>query len=117
MGQKAAMKTPGTIQLNMHLPAKIIKKRDIFISHCPTLDVCSQGNTEEEAKHNLIEAITAFVISCFNRGTLEEVLKDCGFSPINDAAKKQVKSRGVDYIDVPIPLIAAHQNQQAQCHT
>ncbi len=92
----------------MHLPAKITKKRNIFVSHCPTLDICSQGDTEEVAKQNLIEAITAFVISCFNRGTLEDVLKDCGF-------KKRMKSHGVDSIDVLIPLIAEHQKQQAQC--
>ncbi len=108
MGQKTVLKTPGIIQLNMHLPAKIKKKRNIFVSQCPTLDICSQGDTEEEAKQNLIEAITAFVISCFNRGTLEDVLKDCGF-------KKRMKSHGVDSIDVLIPLIAEHQKQQAQC--
>ena len=117
MGQKTVMKAPGTIiQFNMHLPAKIIKKRGVFVSHCPPLDVCSQGDTEEEAKRNLIEAITAFVISCINRGTLEKVLKDCGFTPINDAAKIQKESQGDDYIDVPIPLIATYQNQQVQCH-
>jgi len=115
VGQKAAMTIPGTIiQFNMHLPAIITKKKKCYVSHCPALDVASQGDTEEEAKNNLVEAITAFVISCITRGTLEEVLKDCGFSPIYDAAREQKESQGIDYIDVPIPLIAAIQNQ-TQC--
>jgi len=55
---------------------------DVYISSCPILDVVSQGETEEEAKNNLVEAVTAFAISCFERGTLEKVLEQCGFKPV-----------------------------------
>ena len=52
-----------------------------YISVCPPLDVFSQGETEEAALANLAEALQLFVESCYERGTLEGVLKDCGFVP------------------------------------
>ena len=47
------------------------------VSVCPPLDVFSQGETEEAALANLAEALQLFIESCIERGTLEEVLKDC----------------------------------------
>lgn len=111
MGQETS---GGLIQLSMRLPAKITKKRNLFVSLCPVLDVCSQGDTIEEAKSNLIEAITVFIISCVNRGTLEEVLKGCGFSPLQGEFVKQKEVRGIDYIDVPIPIFSAPPENR--CH-
>ncbi len=49
-----------------------------FIAHCPTLDVYSQGDTQEEAFEHLREALDLFVDSCTERGVLREVLEDCG---------------------------------------
>lgn len=37
--------------------AIIEKENDAFVALCPELDVASQGNTVEEAKNNLQEAI------------------------------------------------------------
>ena len=114
MGQKTEMKTPGVVQFNMHLPTRIIKKRDVYISSCPILDVVSQGETEEEAKNNLVEAVTAFAISCFERGTLEKVLEQCGFKPVHGGAFVYPKNyKSTDYIDVPIPILASYENR---CH-
>lgn len=105
-----------TVQFNMHLPVEIVKKRNIYVSFCPILDVASQGETEDEARLNLIEAITAFAISCLRRGTLEKVLSDCGFSPAENYHGNIDHKRDFDYIDVPIPLIASYQKQQRECH-
>ncbi len=49
------------------------------ISYCPALDVRSQGDTEQEALDNLSEALRLFILSYFERGRLERVLKDRGF--------------------------------------
>jgi predicted RNase H-like HicB family nuclease len=110
MGQKA---NNMIIQFSMHLPAKVVKKRNIYVSFCPALDVATQGDTEEEAKRNLIEALSAFVLSCLERGTLEEVLKECGFTPLQGTFVKPKSYRNVDYVDVPIPLIAS---RESRCH-
>jgi predicted RNase H-like HicB family nuclease len=64
------------VTVEFKVPAKIRKKGKWFISSCPPLDVYSQGLTRDEAEHNLIDALTPFFISCFERRTLDEVLGD-----------------------------------------
>lgn len=54
-----------------------------YVAGCSSLDVFSQGRTEQEAVENLHEALNLFVLSCFERGTLIQVLKDCGFEPVD----------------------------------
>jgi predicted RNase H-like HicB family nuclease len=101
-----------TIQLSFRLPYKLTKKKNYVVSSCPVLDVWSQGVTPEKAKKNLVEAITAFLVSCFEMGTLEEVLKQCGLKPGKPAHKI---SREDGYINVPIPLLAESQKVR-DCH-
>lgn len=105
-----------SIKFTIHLPAVVIKKQKWYVSHCPVLDVSSQGDTEEEAKRNLIEAISLFMITCHEMGTLDKVLKDCGFVPDYSPAPSSVRS--VDssgYIDVPLPFIIDMENHR-RCH-
>lgn len=40
--------------------ALIERENDGYVSLCPELDIASQGDTVEEAKNNLIEAIELF---------------------------------------------------------
>uniref|UniRef100_B8HLU6 HicB-like antitoxin of toxin-antitoxin system domain-containing protein n=1 Tax=Cyanothece sp. (strain PCC 7425 / ATCC 29141) TaxID=395961 RepID=B8HLU6_CYAP4 len=40
--------------------AIIEREGDGYVSLCPQLDIASQGNTVEEAKNNLIEALELF---------------------------------------------------------
>lgn len=106
------------VQFNAKLPVKITKKRKWHVASCPLLDVHSQGETETKAKNNLREALTLFFISCFERGTLEDVLKQCGFkaarSPVAQIAKRSAKS-SESYINIPIPFIVNQDNPPA-CH-
>ncbi len=105
-----------TVQFNAKLPAKIIKKRKWYVASCPLLDVHSQGETEAKAKNNLREALTLFFISCFERGTLEDVLKQCGFKAVRPPAGHSVKrsSRiGETYINIPIPFVVNQEDPTA----
>lgn len=47
----------------LHFTAVIARGGDGFVSHCPQLDVASQGATVEEARANLAEAVEAFLAS------------------------------------------------------
>lgn len=49
--------------------ALIDREDDTYVSHCPELDIASQGATVEEARTNLIEAIELF----FESASPEEV--------------------------------------------
>jgi predicted RNase H-like HicB family nuclease len=42
------------------MTAIIEREEDGFVSLCPELDIASQGSTIEEARANLIEALTLF---------------------------------------------------------
>ena len=42
------------------LTAIIEREGDLYVSLCPELDIASQGATIEEARTNLIEALTLF---------------------------------------------------------
>ncbi len=44
-----------------HFTAVIEREDDGFVSLCPELDIASQGDTVEEARRNLIEAIELFL--------------------------------------------------------
>jgi len=63
------------IQFEAKLPIKLIKKKKWIVARCPILDVASQGETEAKARANLEEALSLFFVSCFERGTLDLVLK------------------------------------------
>jgi predicted RNase H-like HicB family nuclease len=66
----------------MYLPLKIevFKEGDAFVAVSPELNVSSFGDTVEEARESLREAVDAFIEECREMGTLEEVLEEAGFS-------------------------------------
>lgn len=94
-------------ELTLPMKIKRNKEQGIFISCCPVLDIYSQGETEEEAKKNIIEATRLFITSCFERGTLDSVLKECGFTAIKQSGsiKKPVLiPKDHKFFKVPIPF-------------
>ncbi|MFO7892014.1 MAG: type II toxin-antitoxin system HicB family antitoxin [bacterium] len=96
-------KTYKQIQFNAKLPYTIKKDKNWYISSCPILDVYSQGKTKEEAKKNLKEALSLFFISCFERGTLDKVMKDCGFIS-GKVESKAPKIKSENLLNIPIPF-------------
>ena len=104
-----------TIQFNMRLPAVITKKVRWFVAYCPALDVASQGETEEEAKKNLTEALLAFLLSCHERGVLDAVLKESGFIPARSMPTAVNIKDDFEYINVPLPFMIDMGNHH-RCH-
>ena len=91
------------VHVEFTVPAEVRQEGAYFVAGCPPLDVFSQGETEESALVNLAEALRLFVESCYERGTLEAVLKDCGFRP--DGSVSGLTERGRK-VRVPLPLVA-----------
>lgn len=81
-------------------------ENDYWLASCPDLDLTTQGKTFEEAQFNMKDALMLFFESCLRRGTLEQVLKESGYEPVQ---VKQVK----DYLDEYIP---SAQYRAAACH-
>lgn len=46
--------------MTRHVTAIIEREGDGYVSHCPALDIASQGDTIEEARANLQEAVELF---------------------------------------------------------
>ena len=54
-----------------------------FIGLCRELDVSSFGDTSEDARASLQEAVAAFLEGCDLLGTLGDVLEEAGFEMVN----------------------------------
>ena len=104
------MKT--SVTFHASFPIKITKKNKYYVSSCQVLDVWSQGETKTKATENLREALQLFLIDCFERGTLDKVLKESGFTAARTLPKKTA-SKLRQKIDVPLPFII--DDRQSKC--
>lgn len=81
-----------TVSIKLELEAFIEKERPgMYVSHCPALDLYSQGDTLVEAKKNIKEATELFIQSCIMRNTLTEVLTECGFRSVYKTNSRKAK--------------------------
>ncbi len=60
------------------LTAVLIREDDGFVALCPEIDVASQGDTVEEAKANLKEAVELF-FECASKDEIQERLASESF--------------------------------------
>jgi len=94
------------------LPAEVRKQGSAYVSSCSLLDVVTQGDSEKEAKENLVEAMQLFLFSCFERGTIVDVLRRAGFLVTSTSVQPR---RGAEAIRAPyyplhvdVPFIPPH---------
>ena len=73
---------------------QIWKERDQFVAHAMPLDVMSAGNSPEEARKAVDEAVRAFLDTLAGMGTLAEVLSE------SDYRHEQGKWLSPDWIGV-----------------
>lgn len=74
------------VQAEFRLFGVLKKENGWYVAHCPPLDITTQGRTEAEAKKNLREASELFVLSCFERGTFEQALRELGWRVLSGGA-------------------------------
>lgn len=72
-----------TFTIDARLPVEFIEENGVQIANCPLFDVASQGDDRDDALRNLIDALGLFFVTCYEMGTLDEVLKQSGFHPVN----------------------------------
>lgn len=83
-----------------------------YIAHCPPLDVASQGKTRNKALENIKQACALFLESCIERGTLEEVLADCGWNGQSISIPESAES-----FRIPLMLRKSPDDQNKEkCH-
>jgi predicted RNase H-like HicB family nuclease len=64
----------------LNIKVEIFKEDDIYVALCPSLNVSSFGETIEEAKKSLVEALEIFIEECSEMGTIDQVLEESGFT-------------------------------------
>ena len=99
--------------LTFSFPIEFKEEGKYIISHCPILDIWSQGKTEEKAKKNIAEAVLLFLIDCHQRNTLQKVLKDCGFVAVKKLPARKPQPP-MHEITVPLPFVI--DEHRARCH-
>ena len=90
-----------TVQAEFKLFGVMKRKGDWYVAHCPPLDLTTQGRTLAEAKKNLVEASELFIVSCLERGTLDQALKELGFVP---SKAKPANIPNAFPIAIPVPF-------------
>ncbi len=64
------------------LPVSIIKEKKKYIAYTPALDLSTSGKSYEEVKNRFNEISFLFFEELIKKGTLEDVLKNCGWTKI-----------------------------------
>lgn len=70
--------------MNISIKIEIFKEGDVYTALSPELNISSFGETIDEVKASIKEAVEAFIEECALMGTLEEVLEESGFIKVND---------------------------------
>lgn len=71
--------------MKYRLTAIIEREGDGYVSLCPELDIASQGNTVEEARKNLEEALTLFFETASKEEIKERLSDEIYISPLEVA--------------------------------
>ena len=108
------------VQATFQLFGVLKEENGWHIAHCPPLDITTQGRTEDEAKKNLIEAADFFVVSCFERGTFEQALRELGWHVVaghpvleHGDPSENLPSGGFRF---PVPVPFGFEKVTAGCH-
>ena len=91
-------------KITLSVPFTIKQEGAWYICSCHVLDVHSQGQTIDEAKRNFETTLSLFVDGCLEMGTLETVLRDCGFKPDHDVHDETTDA---SMINIPIHLLSS----------
>jgi predicted RNase H-like HicB family nuclease len=97
-------KMKATVTFTVSFPIEVKKEVQYYLASCPTLDVWACGNTQKSAVDNLKDTLQLFLTHCFDKGTLEIVLKGCGFTSLKKSLRRDAAYK-IDDIDVPLPFV------------
>lgn len=91
------MQTLETALIVLRLSAFVHQEDDLWVAGCPSLDVFSQGDSVEDAKESLQEAIELWIESCVERNTLADSLRELGWyrTPVDSKSPAESEVIGV----------------------
>ena len=69
---------------NLSFTVHVFKEGESFVAYVPELDLSSCGDTKEQARTNIQDAIRGFLESAHDKGTLDEILEEAGYEHEGD---------------------------------
>jgi predicted RNase H-like HicB family nuclease len=101
-----------TVGITVSLVCTIKQDEQRWAAGCPALDLFSQGETEDEAKRCLTEAVELWLESCLERGTLDEALREVGFRKVRPEEirpdDQQIRVGSVEDVAKPAGTFPVH---------
>ncbi len=93
-----------TVTFTISFPIDVKKEVRYYVASCPILDVWACGKTQTDAVKNLKDTLQLFLAHCFDHGTLEMVLKGCGFTSLKKSLYQDKRCQ-LDEMEVPLPFV------------
>lgn len=85
--------------MDIGFTVRIFKEGETFVAHVPELNVSSCGDTAEEARRMIGEAMTLFIETAKDAGTLDEILTGAGYR-FEDGRWREPELVGVEHMQV-----------------
>jgi predicted RNase H-like HicB family nuclease len=67
---------------------RLFREGEAFVAHVPELDISSCGDTEEEARKNIVDAVAGFVNAAAAEGNLRAILEEAGYQLVGGRWKE-----------------------------
>ena len=64
---------------DIYFDTLVWQEDNVYVSYCPQLDVSSCGDTLEDARRMLKEAVRLFIEEAEKKGTLQDILEESGY--------------------------------------
>ena len=62
----------------------VFREGDTFVAHVPELDVSTCGDTADDARRNVRDAVRGFLETADELGTLSDILQEAGYRRDSD---------------------------------
>jgi hypothetical protein len=67
--------------MKIQFTSQIFREGKMYVAYTPELDLSSCATIETKAKKNLVEAARLFLEEAEKKGSLNDILREAGFSP------------------------------------
>jgi hypothetical protein len=90
----------------LSLPVLFLKEKRTFIAYTPALDLSASGSTTAKAKKHFEVTLKLFLEELAQAGTLEQVLRDMGWSKQERRWQPPVELEKITHVAFRMPVPA-----------
>ena len=72
---------------NLSFTVHLFREGETYVAYVPELDLSSCGDTREQARVNINDAVRGFIEVAEDKGTLNEILEEAGYERVGNEWK------------------------------